>query len=279
MQQKTKSIRYLFTKILAFLLIGCLLYSCANIVAPEGGIKDIIPPEIVKSDPPNFATSFSGKEIRIQFDEFIQLKDISKNLLISPPFDNPPDCRIKGRSLIIRFEDSLLKNTTYNLFFGDAIADLNEGNPLKGYRFVFSTGAALDSMQISGTVRDALTLESQKEVNILLYDKFEDSIPFKEKPKYVCRSQANGNFIFENLGKGPYKMLALKEKNNNFMFDDKSEEIGFIDSLVVTDPKQRGAAGKELRPMVKLFDSEGNSIYLPGTEIPAQYFLPAGAIA
>ena len=93
-------------KFLSFLLVCILLASCANIVSPEGGIKDIIPPEVVKSEPANYSANFKEKEIRIQFDEFIQLKDISKNLLVSPPLNSPPDCKIKGRNLIIRFEDT-----------------------------------------------------------------------------------------------------------------------------------------------------------------------------
>ncbi|HHN48750.1 MAG TPA: hypothetical protein ENN08_07490, partial [Bacteroidales bacterium] len=127
-----------------------MLAACANPVAPTGGPRDTDPPVILRSEPENGSVNFDAREIRIWFDEFIQLRGLSQKFLSSPPFIKVPETRIRGKSLVIRFDEELRPNTTYTLFFGDAIADFTEGNAIPNFRYIFSTGPVLDSMELSG---------------------------------------------------------------------------------------------------------------------------------
>lgn len=132
-----------------------LVYACANRGYPEGGPKDTTPPEVVNENPVSFSTDFSKKRIEIYFDEFVQLKDIDKKFIISPPQNKKPKVRLKGKYIQVEIQDTLRPNTTYSLDFGDAIADNNEGNPLGYYRYVFSTGPVIDSLELAGNVVNA----------------------------------------------------------------------------------------------------------------------------
>jgi hypothetical protein len=211
----------------------CLvLAACANPVAPTGGPRDTDPPVILHSDPENGSVNFDAREIRIWFDEFIQLRGLSQKFLSSPPFKKVPETRIRGKSLIIRFEEELRPNTTYTLFFGDAIADFNEGNSIPNFRYIFSTGPMLDSMELSGKLVNAFTLKPEKEVFVMLYDIYEDSITLQERPYYISRTNEEGQFHFTNLRNIPYKIFALRDVNANLIYDMPNEEIAFIDSLV-----------------------------------------------
>ncbi len=142
-------------QLLILLMLGV---SCAKPVAPTGGPKDVSPPEIVKTSPPNLSTKFTGNEIVLNFNEFISLKDINSQLIISPPIKELPEFRTKGKSLVIKFKESWRNETTYNIFLGDAIVDITEGNSLSGYKFTFSTGEVLDSMIINGNILNAFNL-------------------------------------------------------------------------------------------------------------------------
>ncbi len=213
--------------------LSLFLGSCANIVSPTGGEKDIIPPKILKTIPGNYTTNFKGDGFRLYFDEFSQVKDESKNLIISPAFKIRPELKLKGKSLIVSFKDTLHKNTTYNFNFGNAIQDITEANPLSNYQFIFSTGNALDSMEIQGKVSDALTLSPVKDAFVMLYDRFEDSIPYKESPLYLAKTAEDGTYHLHFLGHGPYKIIALLDKNSNYMFDGAEENIAFsTDSII-----------------------------------------------
>jgi hypothetical protein len=209
-----------------------LLAACAQPFAPTGGPQDTEPPVILRSEPENGSVNFDSKEIRIWFDEFIQLRGLSQQFLSSPPFNKTPETRLRGKSLIIKLEEELRPNTTYTLFFGDAIADFTEGNPISNFRYVFSTGPVLDSMKITGKVMNAYSLKPEKQVFVMLYDIYEDSIPYKERPYYISRTDDNGLFTFTNLRDIPYKVFALRDVNANLIYDQPNEEIGFIDSLV-----------------------------------------------
>jgi len=214
---------------LSFLLV---IASCANPVAPTGGPRDTDPPVILRSEPENGSVNFDAREIRIWFDEFIQLRGLSQKFLSSPPFRKVPETRIRGKSLIIRFDEELRPNTTYTLFFGDAISDFTEGNAIPNFRYVFSTGPVLDSMEMAGKVLNARTLSPEKEVFVMLYDIYEDSIPLQERPYYISRTNEEGMFHFTNLRNIPYKVFALRDVNANLIYDMPNEEIAFIDSLV-----------------------------------------------
>lgn len=212
--------------------ITFLALSCAKIVTPTGGPKDITPPQIKSSEPENYSTRFQAKEINITFDEFIQLKDINKSLIISPPLSDKPIIRVKGKSLIIRFESELRDSTTYNIYFGEALQDFNEGNPYKNFQYVLSTGDFIDSLAISGQVLNSFDLTPIEDVFVMLYSDLADSVPYKQIPEYLSKTDKNGVFRINNLRNTTFKIFALKDGNNNYRFDINSENIGFCDSTV-----------------------------------------------
>jgi len=222
-----------------FLLFAvCLsLWHCANPVSPEGGPKDVTPPKVVRCDPPNFSTNFKRNIIHIDFDEFINLKNPISDVLISPPFKNTPDYKLRGKSVIIKLEDSLKANITYVINFGKAISDITENNVLTGYSYVFSTGAHLDSLSLKGKVVNAFDLTPQKDMFVFLYIDNSDTIPFdslpvKVPPNYIVRTSDNGEFEFKNLQNASFKLMALNDQNSNMIFDQPSEKIAFYDTLI-----------------------------------------------
>src|SRR5690606_26565587 len=170
-----------------------LLPSCAKRGFITGGAKDTIPPKIMNSSPENFTTNFSGKEIKIVFDELIKVKDINKQLIISPPMDKRPIIIPQGSAskyISIKIQDTLQPNTTYSFNFGQSITDNNEGNPYSQYRYVFSTGNYIDSLQIVGKIKDAFEQKTEKFVSVQLYDAttFSDSTIYKETPLYIANT-------------------------------------------------------------------------------------------
>lgn len=215
------------------LIFGILLmFSCAQQVAPTGGPEDVTPPKILEEIPANLSTNFSGKEIEIKFDEFIQLQSATEQVVISPPVLRQPNYQLKKKSLILKFEEELSPNTTYTINFGEAIRDNNEGNILTNYTYVFSTGAHLDSMQVKGKLIDVLTNEPEADALVMLYKSNIDSLPLDTIPDYFTRTDESGHFHIRNVADQPYKIFALKDENANYKFDVKTEKIGFLDSLV-----------------------------------------------
>ena len=230
-----KSTNTVTTKIKLYLLIVTILFtaSCAKMVMPTGGEKDITPPQILKSTPENFSVNFKEKRIVVKFDEFFQLKNLNKELLVSPPLKKQAEVRVAGKNLIIETSDTLKENTTYNINFHEAIADLNESNILSNYQYCFSTGDYIDTLYIDGLVLDAFSLEPKKFVKILLYENYSDSTPYKTIPDYVSQTNKKGQFSINNIKSGRYHIFALNDANNNLLFDQPSEEIAFIDSLII----------------------------------------------
>jgi len=208
------------------------LFSCAQQGSLTGGAKDEKPPEVVSSIPANFSTRFKSDHIEITFNEYFVLKDIAKQLVASPPMPKKPDFKIKGKTLEINFKDSLQSDRTYAINFGDALVDLNEGNPSKNFQFVFSTGSRIDSLQASGRVLQALDSKPAEDILVMLYNGNADSLPLKTIPLYLSRTDKEGKFILKNLAGGSYKIFALKDGNNNLMFDQPAEAVAFLDSLI-----------------------------------------------
>ncbi|MDX9694769.1 MAG: Ig-like domain-containing protein [Bacteroidales bacterium] len=218
-----------------YLLFAALVFialSCAKIVTPTGGPKDVTPPQIKSSEPENYATNFKSKEVVVTFDEFIQLKDVNKSLIISPPLEEKPMVRVKGKSLVIRFESELKDSSTYNIYFGEALQDFNEGNPYKNFQYVLSTGGFIDSLSIEGTVLNSADLLPVEDVYVMLYSEVSDSVPYKQIPEYISKTDKNGFFRINNIRNTSFKIFALKDGNNNYLFDINSEPIGFTDSLI-----------------------------------------------
>ncbi len=221
-------------KIFGFVWIAVLifLHQCAHVVAPSGGPKDETPPQIIESSPPLQATNFKAGKITIEFDEYIQLKDMNSNLLVSPPMEEEPEIMVKGKTLHIELLSDLQDSTTYNIFMGDAVCDYNEANPISNFQYVFSTGEYIDSMVVEGKVLSAFNLRPIEDVKVMLYREMDDSIPYKEIPQYIASTDEEGRFRINNIRKDEYRMFALEDQNSNYLFDIPNERIAFLDSLV-----------------------------------------------
>lgn len=211
---------------------------CAKKGRPTGGAKDTIPPVILKSVPENYTTRFSAKEIRITFDEYIKLNDIQKNLIISPPLKYTPVITplSTSKTLKIKILDTLKENTTYSINFGQSIVDNNENNPYEYFKYVFSTGTYIDSLKLSGKVRDIKLLKSAEPATIMLYevnDAFKDSLIFSEKPTYITTTRdSTRTFELSNVKEGIYLLMALQEKNSDYTFQPSTDKIAFESSFV-----------------------------------------------
>ncbi|NND25227.1 MAG: Ig-like domain-containing protein [Flavobacteriaceae bacterium] len=224
---------------LAFVTIGMLIINCANRGSPQGGVKDTEPPVITKSIPENYSTNFNSKEIKIYFDEYIKIKNLQRNLIISPPMDPQPEITPLGTAskyITIKINDTLATNTTYAFNFGESIIDNNEDNPYPFYRYVFSTGNYIDSLQVSGSISDALDRTVEEFVSVMLYDvdsTFTDSIVYKEKPKYITSTlDSTSNFTLDNLKAGKYLLVAIKDQNSDYKFQQKTDKIGFVNEYI-----------------------------------------------
>ncbi|MGM0551118.1 MAG: Ig-like domain-containing protein [Bacteroidota bacterium] len=229
MQLFNQNIRWSF--IILFLISGC-----ANVSTPTGGPKDERPPQILEMNPRNAQTDFDAPKITLVFDEFIQLKDLKKQFIISPPTEEDPKVLVKGKKLEITLPDSLTPETTYNLFFGNAIQDYNEGNPLANFRYVFSTGSTIDSMAIKGSVVSAFDKLPQENTVVMLYKNFTDSTPMKDLPNYVANIDEEGEFNMAYLAKDTFTLFALVDENKNYLYDE-GEAIAFSDSLITFEMK------------------------------------------
>lgn len=213
-------------------LIALIAASCAQILSPGGGPKDTTPPRVVHYFPDSAATNFTGKRIVIRFDEYVQLKDLNSQLIVSPPMREQPDVNIRKKEIVIDLNDTLLENTTYTISFGNSISDITEGNKLDNFRYVFSTGPVIDSIHFSGRVVNASTLAGEKGVLVMLYKSTGDSVPYKERPYYFTKTKDDGSFLLTNLQAGKYKVFALDDKNQNYLYDNSEERIAFADDLV-----------------------------------------------
>ncbi len=214
-------------------LISVLFISCAKRGTITGGPKDTIAPVIVKSNPKNYETNFTGKKIKIDFSEYIKVKDINKQLIISPPMNIAPTIVPQGSAskfISITLNEDLKPNTTYSFNFGQSITDYNEGIPYSQFKYIFSTGAYVDSLTVSGSIKDAFENKTDDFVTVMLYDAatYNDSLVYKQKPVYVTNTlEKNTAFKIENIKEGDYYLVAIKDKNNNYNFQSKTEKIAF----------------------------------------------------
>ncbi|MDA0700877.1 MAG: Ig-like domain-containing protein, partial [Bacteroidetes bacterium] len=208
--------------------------NCAKKGSPTGGAKDTIAPQIVSSSPQNFATNFTETQIKIGFDEYIKLKNIKENLIISPPLTYDPllSPQTSSRTLGIKIMDTLAPETTYVFNFGKSIVDNNEENPYDYFKYVFSTGSFIDSLTLSGAVYPADRPSLEDSATLLLYEATEpkqDSMVFKQRPRYVATTfDKTSEFNFSNLKPGAYYLVALQEDLNNYSFEPQTDLIGFL---------------------------------------------------
>ncbi|ESU29836.1 hypothetical protein FLJC2902T_03140 [Flavobacterium limnosediminis JC2902] len=215
-------------------ILSALATGCAKRGTVTGGGKDTIPPVIVSSSPKNFSTDFKGDFIKINFNEYIKIKDINKQLIISPPMKNAPVIVPMGNAskfITIKILDTLQSNTTYSFNFGQSITDNNEGNPYSQFKYVFSTGSYIDSLKLGGTIKDAYSKKPDHFVSVMLYDAvtYTDSTVYKKQPLYVTNTlDSLKAYVLENMKPGKYRLIALKDENNNYKFDPKDDKIGFL---------------------------------------------------
>lgn len=221
-----------------FTAVFCLtaaFYGCASIKQPEGGPRDTTPPKILKMFPEDKTVNFKAEKLIIEFDEYFKIENEYKEFSVSPEMKRPPVLKKKGKKLEITFPDSLETNTTYTLNFGKAIADVNEGNVVKNLTYVFATGAQLDSLSIKGRVTNSLTGEPELDAVAFVFPLSKDTLLGKGKPSIYTTTDSSGNYSLNNLRKDTYRIYAIKEKNGDKIYQQSTDEIGFIkDSVLLT---------------------------------------------
>lgn len=219
------------------IVLAIVIGSCAKRGNITGGLKDTLAPVMKSSTPKNGATNFNGKEIKLYFDEYVKLKNVGKQLIVSPPMKNKPEILpyTASKYITIKLKDTLQPNTTYSLNFGQSIEDNNEANVLNQFKYVFSTGDFIDSLTIGAKIKDALELKTPTFVSVMLYevnDKYNDSTIYKELPRYITNSLDGLSAAkLENLKAGKYRLIALQDNGNN-KFDPKIDKIGYINDFV-----------------------------------------------
>ena len=220
-------------KLPALLMLMIVVYSCASMGNPDGGPYDEEPPKFVRSTPKPFAINSKEKKVTIEFDEFIKLEKAAEKVVVSPPLLEQPEIKASGRKVVVGLVDSLRPNTTYTIDFADAIVDNNEGNPLGNYAFTFSTGTTIDTMEVSGTVLSASDLEPVKNIQVGLHSDLSDSAFMKKPFDRVSRTDSRGHFSIRGIAPGKYRIYALMDGNQNYLFDSKTEMIAFSDSIII----------------------------------------------
>lgn len=233
----SKSLYYIF-----IIIAAAVMYSCANIGNPSGGPIDKTPPIFMRSNPTPNAVNVKDRKIEIFFDEIVTLKDPSTKIIVSPAQTEMPRMSALGRKVTVELVDSLLPNTTYTIDFSNSIQDNNEGNAIDNFAFAFSTGSVIDSMRVSGYVLDSRTLEPMQSVVVGLQSNLADSAFHKEKLQRVALTNDRGQFTIRNVSPGNYHIFALKDLDRDYKFGNPTEDIAFLDSIIVPSIGSREAA-------------------------------------
>ena len=263
-----RRLKYLFLSF-GLVLTALIAQRCANAVAPTGGPKDERPPVVVEAVPENHSINFLGKKIEITFDEYITLENANQNVMISPPLSEKPDFKLKNKTVVIKFKEDLVANTTYTINFGAAIKDLHEGNQFKDYVYSFSTGDHIDTLAIAGKVLNASDKKPVDGVYVSLYaaDRENvDSLPMTTIPDYITKTDKEGKFSLNGLADKKYLVFALKDANANLYFDLPNEDVAFLDTLVqasclkkpappVVDSIAMDSLAMQMDSLVKVVDS------------------------
>jgi uncharacterized protein (DUF2141 family) len=223
----------------AFLVI-ILVVACAKRGMPTGGPKDAVAPKLLMSEPQNNSVNFNQKQIKLYFNENVTLKDVDKQLIISPPLKNKPNISPTTGSakkyVTITLSDTLQPNTTYSFNFGKSIVDATEANPLPNGKYQFSTGNFIDSLKLSGFVKDAELKKTIFPISVFLYDvneSFNDSVIYNKNPRYIATTTDSLNtFTIENIKEGKYLLVSIKDANDNFRFDPLKEKMAFHKQVI-----------------------------------------------
>lgn len=220
-----------------YLLAFLLLASCAKMGQPDGGWYDETPPKVIGADPADGGVNVKSKKVNIYFDEFIKLDNPSEKVVVSPPQLETPEIKTAGKKITVSLVDSLKPNTTYTIDFSDAISDNNENNPMGNFTYSFSTGEAIDTLEVSGYVLESENLEPIKGILVGLYSDQADSA-FKTKPMLrVSRTDSRGRFVIKGIAPGSYRIYALQDMDGNYMFNQKSEKLAFCHDIIVPSSK------------------------------------------
>lgn len=228
-----------YRSLISIIVLGFILFSsivsgpgCANIVPPQGGLKDTLPPVVRKVTPRDSSLHFADDRINFVFDEYIELDNPLQNLIMSPLPKNSPNVSRKLNTMVVKLRDSLEPNTTYSLNFGNTIKDVNEGNIMKNYTYIFSTGRYFDSLQFAGKVILAETGGIDTTLTVMLHRSADDSAVRKEKPRYITKTDNTGSFRFRNLPAGTYYVYALKDEGGGYLYMNPEALFAFADSAV-----------------------------------------------
>lgn len=209
-----------------------MVCSCAKMGQPDGGWYDETPPAIVRTSPADQGVNIKAKKINIYFNEYIQVDNPTEKVVISPPQIEQAEIKPSGKKIEVELKDSLKPNTTYTIDFSDAISDNNENNPLGNYTFTFSTGDHIDTMQVAGYVLNAENLEPIKGILVGLYNNLSDTIFTKEPMLRVSRTDSRGHFVIKGVAPGDYRIYALQDADNNYYFNQKSEQLAFTHDII-----------------------------------------------
>ena len=219
------------------LLVLTLFASCARMGNPDGGWFDETPPKVIGASPADKGVNVKSRNVKINFDEYVKIDNATENVIVSPPQLTTPEIKAAGKSIDVKLLDSLKANTTYTIDFSDAISDNNEGNPLGNYTYSFSTGAEIDTMEVSGYVLSADNLEPVKGILVGLYSNQADSAFQKLPMLRVSRTDSRGHFIIKGVKNGTYRVYALQDVDGNYMFNQKSEKLAFLHNPITTSLK------------------------------------------
>jgi Bacterial Ig-like domain len=234
---------HLKATILLLAIISALIISitgstgCANIIPPQGGPKDSIPPKLEKAEPGDSSRNFKEMKITLVFDEFVDVQNVQANLIVSPTYKHFPSVDHKLNTVTVKLKDTLEPNTTYSLNFGESIKDINEGNILKEFTYIFSTGSYIDSLELHGKVMLAETGKTDTTLIVMLHTSSDDSVVRKENPRYIAKLDGQGNFIFKNLPPTTFYLYALKDEGGTRRYFSDKQLFAFAASPVTTQLK------------------------------------------
>ena len=218
--------------VMIMLIAAVIITSCARMGQPDGGWYDETPPTITSCSPADQSTDVKTRKIKINFDEYIQVDNPTEKVVISPPQIETPEIKAAGKSIVVEIKDSLKPNTTYTVDFSDAISDNNESNPLGNYTYTFSTGDHIDTLEVAGYVLNAQNLEPIKGILVGLYNNLSDTIFTSQPMLRVSRTDSRGKFIIRGVAPGQYRIYALSDADNNYIFSQKSEQLAFSHDII-----------------------------------------------
>ncbi len=202
-------------------------FSCARISTPGGGDKDSIPPTLINSVPQDGQLNFKDQTIYLEFDELVTTNQIESNLIITPKPDGSFRTRNSRNRIQLEFSEPFADSTTYTFSFSNSIEDLTERNIPPGLTLSFSTGDYLDSLTITGQIRNLYDQVPEEGVLVSLYEAADSLTILNGSASYYTKTDTSGIYTFKNLPPNQYRVYAVIDKNNNSKADSDGEFYGF----------------------------------------------------